>query len=125
MGPVRASVVGLLAHVVQCLLLSTLDAAEVRWSSVRLLLVPAAAVIASLAADRFVDAPNSSAVCVAASWLAAGLVHHYATGITAAWDGEAVRGSAHLAWDLGFHVPPLLLAALATRPVPFEPSEPE
>ncbi|MDQ2649096.1 MAG: hypothetical protein M3Z03_06045 [Actinomycetota bacterium] len=105
--------IGLVAHALQCVLLASIDAASVRWSSPRLLVVPL--ITAAGAAALAHVAPSSPALLVAGAWLAAGLAHHYLVGITASWDGRPVRGLAHVGWDLAFHLPALLTAAVGTR----------
>jgi hypothetical protein len=111
---IRWVVVGLVAHALQCVVLTSIDAASVRWSSPRLLVVPLIAT-AGAAALAHVVAPSPPALLVAGAWLAAGLAHHYVVGITANWDGRPVRGLAHVGWDLAFHLPTLLTAAAGTR----------
>lgn len=112
----RWVVAGLVAHVLQCLLLVSFDAASVRWASPRLLIVPVAAVLGAAVLPHLVGAPTPVPLLqIAGVWLAAGLAHHYLVGITATWDGRPVRGLAHVTWDLAFHVPALAVAAWGTR----------
>jgi hypothetical protein len=63
------------------------------------------------------------AFAVAGAWLAAGLAHHYGTGITPLWDGRPARGVGHVAWDLTFHVPALVVAAMGALAAVRAPSD--
>lgn len=110
-----AALAGLAGHGVLSAVLVAAGAASVRVGTPRLVLVPLAGVAAAALLASAPSTAGSRLLAVAGAWFVAGVVHHYAVGITPQWGSRPVHGLAHLTWDLAFHAPPLLLGALGVR----------
>lgn len=106
---IGSAALGVAAHAVTCSVLAAAGTAHVRTPMPRLLLVPVVAIVAVLVV-RPGPAGATLPLAVAVAWLAAGLAHHHLVGITPQWGSAPVRGLGHLAWDVAFHAPAILLA---------------
>lgn len=115
----RRSIFALGLHVAQSALVLSLGLAAIEVEPTDAPLVIATALGGSVAASRLlIGTRRAGAAAVATTWLLIGLVHHYAAGFDPRWSGRPVTGAAHVLWDLGFHLPPLLVALVATSRPP-------
>jgi len=113
--PVGAAALAL--HLLTLAVLVALDLAEPGLVPLDLAALGAVAILGGLA-STWPSAGLAPLLSVAVLWLVLGIVQHYLLGLTPEWDDRPVRGAAHLLWDLAVHVPPVALAALASRGAP-------